>query len=968
MQFFSVAETINRKLIRSRPPKRSGGRIRDTVFMIRCLMIFALLVIGIGQPFTVNAAPQGTGKPVALVADSYGKHDVTSIIRTIFDYEDWHFENRGTFLPADEFSKYSLVIVSHAQSAPYSAEDHRRIEAYLNEGGRILLIGSAPKSMYEKETQRDARAWIGFDIRRTRPEEAGAATLASDPLLEGVPVTPPPSWITEPLVATRLEGDATVLVGTPDSALIAKRNVGKGAVYFMGSQPFRLRAAKSPHQKDSASYIRVVRNIIAEAKPLTLTEWRNRLASEWKKKNRRFLMWNREWQRGTEGGPIFVPPLPLQEELIDRLKVDLAVGEYEAIQLNVTDLAKGGKLTWKVHGLPAEAMTVFVQDRPDPIPWPKAPELAKESPFWLMPATAVAPKGEEAVMIGEQETRIFWLKWSTHRLAPGAYNGAIEFFVDGKSLGKVALEGQVYPVRVPKRRAITLHPAGHAYGDVNNVAPAIRFKKNLEDLGFEWTLINIFRLSTLRIEDGSPLDVRWLKANLGAIQSSNPPKINFAAMEPYIDASLEHNLTYFRTTGSVSGAIDGLSKSAKLSEEDARAVRRWFLREVANFLKDKGIRKYFVGMGDELNMDELNHRFIPWARDAAEGGWLTTSSFTAGSVKDLELTRALAPYVGAWTMNRGFIEKLAGWVKSGEVKLADGALLGTYGAGEGRGTEIRKNASASRMIGWEAWAFGLDYCSPNPYFKGWLYYTRFGDRGAGAGERFVAYLDKENLDAPLVNSPFIEGIRESLEEGNLAWGMSWYLKALGDKAPASLHEQAGKIVGDDENAIMRWTESSRADAGVTLSRKERESYIEAKRTVLQILDELRKVAAEAGLKPNVYWHNIPLTENGKPVATILGDYDTSALQKIAKELGGAELPRHQGEKGGVLLLVGTPEDAHVASFVKEQRPSLFGYWIRDWKDGDQTIIWIGGKDPQHVAKAMRNFLYFVKAPTAIFLN
>jgi hypothetical protein len=914
-------------------------------------------------------------KPVALVGDSYGRHDVRSIQRNIFDREDWHFEERGGFLSPEEFGDYSMVVIAHSQERPFTTEEHGLIKQYLEKGGNLLLLNQAPRRIVDEESKEAGREWMGFDAERIKPIDPANAHISEDPILKDVAEEdgPRPSWIGGEFGARQWDPDVEVLLGGESGALALHRRVGDGSVYFLGSELFRLRLPSSPHQPDSGSYVRLIRNILAAHEPLTLADWHAAQAAALRSAGKRFLLWNREWQRGTEDRPIFLPPLPHEGELIGSLDVDLAVDESEAIQVNFTDLGKGGLLGWKVDlgGLPATALNLYVQDRPDPIPWPKDPSLVKESPFWLMPPESVDPKGQESVRIESGQTRIFWLKWNSHGLRPGTYRGAIRFSVDGSDAGMLELNVTVHPVRVPARRAITLQPFGHVYGDVNKPEPALRFKRNLRDHGFEWSLINTLRPETFQVA-GEPLTARFVRDHLAEITSESPPIIDFSSMDGFVDAALEHNLTYFRATQNVTESINALCARAKLPEEDSSAVRHWYLREFARYMSDKGIRYLAVSMGDEMHADQLRDRFLPWSRDLAAAGLGATSSFSTSAVADPELTRSLAENVSAWTLNRQHIPKFMAWVRDGTIQLPEGTLVGTYGAGEGRGTEIRKNASASRMIGWEAWAHGSDYCAPNPYFKSWIYYTDYSlDRGLG-GERFVSFLDPDDLDAPLVNSPFIEGMRESIEEANLAWAMNWYLQKLGDRVPEALQSRVSQLVGHGEGFLLPWKERSDGEPGHAIEAT-REAYLQSKREVLEILAELQPLAAEAGLVPDVFWNRIPLILDGRPVVQLAGDESATApIQAALQNLGGRVLPkvRESFPPDGAVILVGTPGDAHVPEGVKLGLGphGAEASWIREIPMDDRLVLWVGGTDDRQVEKAVHRFVRFLRAPAAVFVD
>lgn len=728
-----------------------------------------------------------------------------------------------------------------------------------------------------------------------------------------------------------------------------------------------MRLTNSPHLEDSESYIRLIRNIIEEADPITLARQREGLEEEWIDNGTRFLVWDREWQRGRQEGPRFIPALPGPEELIEEKELHLAVAEQEAVQMNLTDLGAGGVVEWNIDldGLPSEAIRIFVQDRPDPIPWPRAPELAVESPFWLMPPEALEPEERDAVMIDSGETRIFWIYWDTTGVEPGRYTPSVTFLVDGETAGEVRFAAEIYPVRLPAKRLITLQPVGHVYGDVNSAEPALRFKRNLRDLGAEWSLINTFRKPTFRVEGGPELTGTFLRTHLDEIGSDHPPAIDFSAMDEYLLACMEHNLTFLRVTNHLTESINSLAAAGGLEEEQQTVARRWFASQFRRYLQDLGFREVVISMGDEMNEEALRDRFLPWSEDLAEVGLKTHSTFSGPAVADPELTTALAANVGAWTLNRIYVPMFLEWKRDGTIEVPSDALVGTYGAGEGRGTEIRKNLSESRMIGWEAWGLGYDYCGPNPYFKGWLYYIDYrADRGL-AGERFVSYLDIDDLDAPLVNSPFLEGIRESMEEANLAAMLDWYLDRLDTPKTAAIRERAAAVVGHD--GILAWQPRQYLGTESVILNSNREEYAEAKRTILELLEKTRPLVEAAGIGPDLFWNRIALVRNGTPVARLTGSQAPMLREMILEETG-FDLPVDgvRVEEAETLLLVGTPGDSSLSDWTAwlgghvdlESLP--YGSWIRDDSENEVAILWVGGRSEEEVQSAMERFRFFLR--------
>ena len=75
--------------------------------------------------------------------------------------------------------------------------------------------------------------------------------------------------------------------------------------------------------------MRLLRNLLAAAGPLTNERLRQDAADAHRRAGRTLLLWTREWQGGEPYGPRFSPPLPEAQELVQSLDADLAVGEVE---------------------------------------------------------------------------------------------------------------------------------------------------------------------------------------------------------------------------------------------------------------------------------------------------------------------------------------------------------------------------------------------------------------------------------------------------------------------------------------------------------------------------------------------------------------------------------------------------------------------------------------------------------------
>jgi hypothetical protein len=959
---------------------------------LRNRLLFLIIIVVFCSVLT---GKDKTGKPVCIVAESYGRYEASFFIKntlTISSDLEYLYENRGTFPPMDELDRYSLIAIFHSTARPFTPEESRKMLNYLESGGHLLLGSWAPRAI-AGDIGADKIPWIGVKRVYMGRGAQGSVLKPEHPFLKGVfDTVPSPQWLASTNLGIPASPDFETLIGTPNkNAMVGWQRIGKGWVVFLGHEFFRIRPKIPPAEADA--YIRMLRNIVAAANPLTEAERREKAVDAAAADGTtKVLLWNREWQRSEEYGPRFDPPLPSKEERIKVLYVNMAVDEYESVQINLTPLEDIGLISWNIssENFPVGNVRFFVQDKPDPIPWPKDPEIAKESPYWLMPPEYIVPEGKKEFFAPAGETHILWLKINSAGVTPNNYTVTLTLSSGGKTVATVPVEIKVYPVRILRPRLITLEPAGQVYGDVNNPEPALRFTKNLEEHGYEWSLINTVRADKIGIVgETGPLTPKILAEVAGRIGSPNPPRLNCSSFDPWMEQAISHGLINFKVGNPVATINRILAKSG-LPEEVHGKIRRWFLEEISRYLREKGVRLMVTSYGDELSEKEISERFIPWAKTYTEAGWGCSSSFTGAAHLKPELNGLLYPYVKLWTLNRSLALAFTEGVKNGKLKVRPDAILGTYGAGEGRGSEHRKPLGMSRFLGWESWMNGIQNCATNPYFKGWLYYTRYSGEHGIAGERWVSYINKDDISVPLADCPFLGGISEGMEEGNLCAILSWYLdhmESMGGRAEDTAkkaRKQFTKVLGDSPDSIIRWEMTTAYGMPFKKLPLLSEPYTKAKAEVLDILLSIRNEAI-ASIKPSAYWHTIPLVRDGKAVAAIYGEAgNAKIINDTLQNLCGITLPVFSSDVSPetvnveTAVIIGNGEkNSLTAAFFREMKeldadqsyPGRNGYFIRERKlpEGKTTGFFIAGPDSTGTSKGVQLFTKFLRAEGAWLL-
>lgn len=956
---------------------------------VRCQLRAAALATGLILAAFAWAAD--AKKPVAIVGASYGKYECDNFIKnalTISADLEYLYERRGDVLPVADLAKYSLVVVAHSTATPLSVDDAAAVRKYLEGGGKLLLINTAAQSLV-KDLPADKSPWPGIQrVGSARPPAQCAVLAPNHPFLTGaIEKDEAPRWLTANTVAEIDPRRMTNLIGTRDGrCLLGVARVGKGWVAFLGPEAFRI---KQQLAEDMPSYYRMLRNIVADAAPLTEKE--ARAAAVQNSAADRVLVWQREWQRGEEYAPRFDPPTPKPEERITGLSADMAVDEFESLQINLTPTVDLGLVSWEIvaKDLPPANVRLYVQDRPDPIPWPKDPSIAKEAPYWLMPPEYVTPKGRPEFTAPAGETRILWLKLNSCGVRPGTYSITLNLAFEKGEKVSIPVALRVYSVQLPRRRAITLAAGGQVYGDVNNAAPAVRFSNNLESHGFEWSLINAIRLNTLGIVgEGKGLSAAMLTRLKDRFERDDLPLLDCSAWDEWMDQAISHGLVEFDVADPyrpINAELNRVALPEEAREKFREKVRLWFMAEVARYLREKGLRLYVVRYGDELSEKELREGYIPWAKPLTAAGWSCGSSFTGTSHLKPELNAELYPYVGFWTLNRSLAFEFTQRVRSGELKVRPDAVIGTYGAGEGRGSEHRKPLGASRFLGWESWMNGIRNCHVNPYFKGWIYYCKYESREIGiAGERWVSFIKQGDPSVPLADCPFLEGIREGMEEGNLCEILSWYLKAL-DAAGGAAAEKAraararlDKTFGSAPGCTVRWEEGpgyQQMRFRKFLARND--DFRRGKKEVLDILESLREESLKT-VKPSLYWNDVALVRNGAPVAALYaGTVDAAPLAEKMRDLGGVALHVNANAQSldprvEVAIVLGNgAQNPLAAALLKsagladatDQYPGKGSYFIREFdlkQPRPVKVFVIAGPDDAGTRKGAEMFARFMR--------
>ncbi len=864
--------------------------------------------------FTALAAVLLSGGNVSICGTGYGKHDIKAIINRALVRENvtYQYTNIGEFPDYAKYKNSKVLIVCSTSSKKLDPQTTEQLKSWVSNGGTLLLMGRAINSLAPAKDWK----WSGLSHVTNAKEYEVNALVPDSPVLKGFKFFP-----FKDVLGSRIKPPARAILGDDKTTFIAELALGKGKIYVLANEYFRMAAKKRNHPFHK-EYLKIIQNIIDLAAPTSDSNVQDDQLSQWQKKRSGVLVWNREWQRGEIYGPRFNPPMPLENEIIGSIPLHLARNEFESVQVNFTPLEKYKLVSWKLSsgGLPENSMEFFVQSAPDPIPWPKNPEIAKEFPYWLMPPEYVEPKGKkEFYAPAPGDPLIIWVRFNTKAVKAGNYTPELTLDFDGKTSAKVKFEVKVAKTAVPTKRPILLGVGGYSL-DVNNFDKMRPFVDDLSKHGNEWSLINTVRVGMVKIAGtGEPFNARTMKKYFDK-PVHELPKLDFSFLDKWMHNNIKANMTNYRIN---LPRIADSFKRMRAPAEKLPALEQWFYSELSRYFHEKGVRLLLTSKGDELSRKELYEGYLPWAKQRTAVGFDCTSTFSFGVADFTKLVEDLSPFTRLWTLNRQLAPPFTTALKNGSIKLRDDAFVGTYGAGEGRGSEFRKPLGNPRFLGWESWIHGISTCSPNPWFKSWIYYCDYGgsgETGGIAGERWVAFLKHNDPTVPVADCPFWEGIREGMEEGNLAYLLEQRAKAAGKP---ELVKRARALISDKAGAPIsgKWVRRThvRTPFDFYVISADSSGYRKAKSAVLDMLDSLPQPT-------DVYWHRIDLKG-----VKLFGE--ASAIEQFKAEvLKRLETP----------LVTGNSKVS--IQFTIEDGAPKGGFRILEWREKGRIVLRVMGGD------------------------
>jgi hypothetical protein len=548
---------------------------------------------------------------------------------------------------------------------------------------------------------------------------------------------------------------------------------------------------------------------------------------------------------------------PTAGEPVKTVKLQTGIKEYDSFPLHFKSLGWSGKVAVKIKAPAGINVESFNTVKMPQKLWGKIHYGLK-----MLPATNFSvAKGEDKV--------IYFRLRAAEKTKPGLHNVKISFVPEKaqKIVANVKLD--VYPIIYPPQPKMVF--------DVNNVVNYLCAEKDKRKK-YQWAPTRAanyladmrdhgVRSQTLSGINSPEATYYYSKVKLFGSKMSltdaikkNPerfrnrldlPKLDFSYWDFLVDKLLEYEQRNVRwpTGGCGSRFYQKHNKLTKriykktFPDNDSRqnVIRDWYNREVIRYLKDRGITRTLVTIDDEIPAEKLAW----WVQHAntmlgcnAEAG-VTQSAHT---LADDMLINIVAPFMKFWII--GTLHKQTFDLRRKQGIIKPEHWQTTY---HSSANHWRKYSQTRSQCGFNPAYFELDACWIQVYYR---------------------WRQSEAIIYPAKDRPYDsaawEGARDGLDDGNYYLLALSMIRALPKTERDIYLKRLGKIVGEGDDALIKFTERLTGVGHVTAMGRyhgkvfkpwyDAATMNRAKRQTLELIKELipkvpvQKAAADFGTK------------------------------------------------------------------------------------------------------------------------
>jgi hypothetical protein len=858
---------------------------------------------------------------------------------------------------SNELKNYSIVIIT--KGGEIEGDDSKNaISDFVQEGGTLVLAGAPAQRILPLLLP------TASYVRLPKPAPV-LFTPSGAQLGKGVP-----SGILFSTDGISAPSEGTSLAQADSVSAIFEAKIGKGRLFFIGEglfPPFSTVDASSMFKNLPPALLEALNtlndNFFTLLNPPTITE---AIQESLQKNNmtRPFTVWFRDFEQWPfEGAEHLIPPVPFAKEILPELTLEAGINETERQLFYTTSSIPLPQFSCRI--LPFKGAVGTIPDSQITL---RAMERTSKSfvgpQVYLGTLEDISESGDGILSLDTPRTITWCLRISCKDLAPGTYQGGIEFLNGKKQIETVPVKITVRPFSLYKQSMDFSSEVFTYFHSLKKEEEKIAFIDKVRDWREHYSTFGLGGFSPWgaplgRIRSSGLSFLEAVEKNPELFRKSQLPRLEMSEeADTFFEILAQEGIPKYRGYNLCGPPIEAflpLTKKIYTKENltadspENRALAQYWFSEYGRYITEKGFTGIYVKIMDEWGPQELP-AFLRYAKIAKDAGWKVIANPSLdGVLTNRGLRDQLWDYVDVWwyAWNPAFL-------RIAEMMAARGKPLdpenGLWGC---QTSSWWWNQNPYNMMNY-TWA--LSYRG----FQGfhWHGWSRGNPNSAGV------WLEKKGGKEKIFPSLCYEMMAEGLEEGE-------YLTLLRELAPEKAPAIIDRIIGN--NGILALTESTVGHYSMTiLDATKNRSFATFKESKKKLLTELIAASQENPRKSGLRWKKNLLIEKGKPLYSLLFSNhidEASLFAERIEHLSGVKLKIEKGSlpSTGNFIVIGTKDEPLMQEIVQAgncdsitSRYPLQGSWLIEKVEIDgRNLLLVCGGDKEGLQKGVKFFEHFL---------
>ena len=370
---------------------------------------------------------------------------------------------------------------------------------------------------------------------------------------------------------------------------------------------------------------------------------------------------------------------------------------------------------------------------------------------------------EQTLKLNKGKTEELWMRFSSYKVKPGIYKGAIEFkhAQSGKTLGSLPVTLKVWKVAMPARNIVHCTGYSSGVGFINGLSGNLdkdeAYKKrlhaylaNMAEMRMDSLAISINKFSIydpVKI-NGKPLQA-VLKSDPLLLKGETLPRLDFSYYDSFFAIALKYgfkSISFMGPQALFTGPLGCLGKEVTVDTPEGRRCAVWLVGQWRKYLQKQGFKPIWAKENDEIKPDEIPS-YNKICDIFKEGGWRTYTTWTGTIPKSPDLIRKVNKNAEQWQMQLLSLDIFRNLVAKQPQLIDRTDEVWFYGGGNG---VYRFSYLYVRLYGWLAGYYDTDGF-------GWYVYCDWHENET------IAVLK----DGVVYSTPALEGLRDAIEDAQL---------------------------------------------------------------------------------------------------------------------------------------------------------------------------------------------------------